>query len=222
MIKVLGLKKIFRTEAGEIPVLRGLDFGVPRGGMFAVMGASGVGKSTLLHILGAIDRPTGGSVVLDDADVFKMPDSALPGFRNRTIGFVFQFHHLLPEFTALENVMMPGLIEGRRPRAEIASDALSLMEELGIGHRVSHRPGEMSGGEQQRTAVARALIMSPKVVLADEPTGNLDTSTGEELFDVLIRLNRERGITFLIATHNEALASKCHKILRMRDGLMEG
>jgi len=185
--------------------------------MAAIVGASGVGKSTLLHIMGTLDRPTSGRVRYGGTDVFGLGNGELTAFRNRSIGFVFQFHHLLPEFTALENVMMPALIGGAAPEAA-RRDALALLEELGVGQRQGHRPGELSGGEQQRVAVARALVLSPSVVLADEPTGNLDTATGEDLFRLLVDLNRRKGITFVVVTHNESLAARCHRILEMKDG----
>jgi lipoprotein-releasing system ATP-binding protein len=191
-----------------------------------VVGASGAGKSTLLHILGALDMPSSGQVLYGDTDIFSIDRNALASFRNKRIGFVFQFHHLLPEFSAEENVMMPGLIgmgawgqgsKGSRYE-EIQSRANRLLDEFGLSERKRHRPGELSGGEQQRVAVARALLLDPKVVLADEPTGNLDTQTGEELFSILVNLNREKGITFVIVTHNESLSRRCHRILKMTDG----
>jgi lipoprotein-releasing system ATP-binding protein len=179
-----------------------------------------VGKSTFLHVLGTLDRPTSGNVFYEGKDVFTMDNGSLASFRNRTIGFVFQFHHLMPEFTALENVMMPGLISSV-DRGELQRRAEGLLHELGVLERKAHRPGELSGGEQQRVAVARALILNPRVVLADEPTGNLDTSTGEELFNLLLKLNRDRGITFVIVTHNESLSKRCHRVLKMVDGKLE-
>ncbi len=220
MIKTVALSKSFYTPAGELQILKGIDVSIEEGEMVAIVGASGVGKSTLLHILGTLDKPTAGSVAYGGIDVFALGETELTAFRNSTVGFVFQFHHLLPEFTALENTLMPALINGAPKRAEAEETARSLLKELGVGHRLHHRPGELSGGEQQRVAVARALMMSPKVVLADEPTGNLDTATGAELFNMLVRMNRERGITFVIATHNEALSGKCERVLEMVDGLI--
>ncbi len=214
MIELRGLKKSFYTQAGELRVLRGIDLTVGKGEMAALMGVSGVGKSTLLHIMGTLDEPTEGSVLYDGVDVFSMSEAERTVFRNRTVGFVFQFHHLLPEFTALENVMMPSFISGNPDRAK----AEELLGRLGLYERKDHRPGELSGGEQQRVAVARALILGPKVVLADEPTGNLDSKTGQELFELLLSLNRESGITFVIATHNEHLARQCHRTIEMLDG----
>jgi len=183
----------------------------------AIVGASGVGKTTLLHILGTLDRPTSGAVRFDGNDVFAMDDQALAEFRNRKIGFVFQFHHLLPEFTALENVMLPALIR-RQSQAEARAAAEAVLKEVGLEHRLAHRIGELSGGEQQRVAVARALVLHPDLVLADEPTGNLDTHTGGEVFTLLRDLNRAKGITFVIVTHNEALSRQADRIIRMVDG----
>jgi lipoprotein-releasing system ATP-binding protein len=218
LIEVTGLCKSFFTPAGELEILRGIDLSIEKGEVLGIVGASGVGKSTLLHILGTLDRPTSGSVSYDATDVFSLPDAELTSFRNTTVGFVFQFHHLMPEFTALENVMMPLLIGGERNRAASEERAAALLGELGLSHRLHHRPGELSGGEQQRAAVARALILSPRVVLADEPTGNLDSATGEELFSLLLKLNRERSITFVIVTHNESLSAQCGRVVEMVDG----
>ena len=217
MIKTTDLRKSFATPAGEINVLKGIDFSIDKGEVAAVMGASGVGKSTLLHILGTLDMPTSGKIMYSGKDICSLGEKELTAFRNRTIGFVFQFHHLLPEFTALENVMMPALINGEG-QTEAARRAGALLEELGVHQRQHHRPGELSGGEQQRVAVARALIMNPDVVLADEPTGNLDTQTGEDLFGLLLRLNKKNGITFIIVTHNESLSRQCHRVIEMVDG----
>ena len=181
------------------------------------MGPSGVGKSTLLHILGTLDRPTSGKLLYDGSDVFALGPDALAGFRSKTIGFVFQFHHLLPEFSTIENALMPAKIAGMDIK-EARAKAEHLLEEVGLSDRLTHRPGELSGGEQQRAAVARALMLDPKVVLADEPTGNLDTKTGNEVFNLLKKLNADKGITFIIVTHNEALAGECSKIISMKDG----
>ncbi len=224
MIEVKDLQKSFFTPAGELKVLKGIDLFVKAGEMAAIVGASGVGKSTLLHIMSALDRPTSGSVLYEGSDIFSMDDNALALFRNISVGFVFQFHHLLPEFTALENVMMPGLIGLGASGSNVLSyekvyeNSEKLLRDLGVYERKNHRPGELSGGEQQRVAVARALILEPKVVFADEPTGNLDTHTGEELFNLLLELNKKKSITFVIVTHNEALSKQCHRILEMVDG----
>ena len=217
MISTSGLTKTFSGPAGDVEVLRGIDISVAEGEMVAIVGASGVGKSTLLHILGTLEKPSTGSVLYGTTDVSELTEQELTKFRNQKIGFVFQFHHLMPEFSALENTVMPALIGGASFQ-EAQERGTALLEELGVGHRALHRPGELSGGEQQRVAVARALMLEPKVVLADEPTGNLDTSTGENLFDLLRHINEKHRTTFLIATHNEALAGRCHRVLQMRDG----
>lgn len=217
LIEASHITKSFKTEAGELTVLKGLDFSVQAGEMVGIIGASGAGKSTLLHILGTLDRPTSGAVFFDGSDVLSMDENHLAGFRNKSIGFVFQFHHLLPEFTAIENVMFPGLISGR-DQAETEKSAGLLLDELGLSGRTHHRPGELSGGEQQRVAVARALIQNPRIVLADEPTGNLDTATGRDLFELFVDLNKKRNITFVIVTHNLSLSNRCHRVLEMADG----
>ena len=226
LIETQNLKKVFTTDAGKLEVLRGIDISVGEGEMVGIVGASGAGKSTLLHILGILDRPTSGKVFYEGTDVSTLDGNSLAAFRNKTVGFIFQFHHLLPEFSAIENVMMPGLIcmssgvrgVARLTHHEIAERAGKLLDDMGLSGRKRHRPGELSGGEQQRVAVARALILEPRVVLADEPTGNLDTATGEELFSIFVDLNIKKGITFLIVTHNEALSGRCHRTLRMADG----
>jgi lipoprotein-releasing system ATP-binding protein len=218
LIETQGVTKTFRTEAGELKVLKGVDISVGAGEMLGIIGASGAGKSTLLHILGALDRPTAGRVLFKGKDISAMDENSLAALRNSSIGFVFQFHHLLPEFNSLENAMLPGLISGMS-FAEAAEKASVLLSELGLSARVSHRPGELSGGEQQRVAVARALLQSPAVVLADEPTGNLDTATGNDLFKLFLDLNRERGITFVVVTHNKTLSDRCHRVLEMADGM---
>jgi len=220
LIEAQRVGKSFYPPAGELRILKGVDVSISAGEVVGIVGASGVGKSTFLHVLGTLDRPTSGHVFYDEKDIFTMDTGSLASFRNRTIGFVFQFHHLMPEFTALENVMMPGLIGGVE-RAGLQRRAEGLLDELGVLERKEHRPGELSGGEQQRVAVARALILNPAVVLADEPTGNLDTATGEELFHLLLKLNRERGITFVIVTHNESLSKQCHRVMKMVDGRLE-
>ncbi|MBI4844170.1 MAG: ABC transporter ATP-binding protein [Nitrospirae bacterium] len=218
LITANNIVKTFPVIGGSIDVLKGVSFEVVPGDMTAIMGPSGAGKSTLLHILGALDKPTAGSISFENTDMLSMSGDELAVFRNRTIGFVFQFHHLLPEFNTIENVLMPSLIAGidrkmARARAE------EILVSLGLSDRLSHKPGELSGGEQQRAAVARALMLQPKVVFADEPTGNLDTKTGEELFNLLIELNG-KGVTFIIVTHNESLALRCRQIIRMRDGVI--
>jgi len=217
MIQVSNLYKSFKMEGMELTVLTNINLTIARGEMLAIVGASGAGKSTLLHILGTLDRPTSGTVSFDGQDVFRLSDQKQAEFRNRRIGFVFQFHHLLPEFTALENVCMPGYIQSR-PAVEVRAEAAALLKEVGLDHRMKHKPGELSGGEQQRVAVARALIQRPDLVLADEPTGNLDTHTGDALFALMRTLNRSRGITFIIVTHNEKLSAQADRIIHMEDG----
>jgi lipoprotein-releasing system ATP-binding protein len=217
LIQARSLVKGYPTAAGYVSVLEGVDLDVAEGEMLAITGASGVGKSTLLHVLGTLDRPDSGSVTVAGQDVFALGEKSLREFRNQTLGFVFQFHHLLPEFTALENVMMPLLI-ARRPEAEAHDRAALLLSELGLAARAQHRPGMLSGGEQQRVAVARALAQSPRVLLADEPTGNLDRQTGERLHGLLRQLNRERGITVVLVTHNEPTAAACDRTLRLDGG----
>jgi len=201
----------------ELPVLDGIELDIRAGEMLAIVGASGVGKSTFLHILGGLDRPTSGKVYYGDTDVFGLDNGRLSRFRNERVGFVFQFHHLLPEFSALENVMMPALIQ-RMDREQAADAAGKILTDVGLGARLLHRPGELSGGEQQRVAVARALILKPAVVLADEPTGNLDLHTGESVHDLLLQINKQQGITFVIVTHNDKLAVRADRVLRMAEG----
>lgn len=220
MIKASGITKSFDTAAGRLDVLKGIELEIDKGQFVAIVGASGAGKSTLLHIMGTLDTPSTGSLIIDGQDIGKMDEERLTTFRNRTLGFVFQFHHLMPEFTAHENVMMPALISGMS-KSQSADEAERLLSELGLADRLTHRPGELSGGEQQRVAVARALVMSPKVVLADEPTGNLDTKTGDELFGLLKEINKTHNTTVLMVTHNEALSSKCDKIVVMEDGIVK-
>ncbi len=198
-------------------VLNGISLDILQGEILAIVGASGAGKSTFLHVVGGLERPTEGTVFVDGIDIYAQPPEKIARFRNERIGFVFQFHHLLPEFSALENVMLPAMIRRELPdRAEQA--ARRQLEDVGLGSRLHHRPGELSGGEQQRVAVARALVLNPAVVLADEPTGNLDTHTGESVHDLLKALNKEKGITFVIVTHNDKLALRADRILRMADG----
>jgi lipoprotein-releasing system ATP-binding protein len=217
LLVATGVVKGYQTAAGRVPVLDDLALSVKAGEMLAITGASGVGKSTLLHVLGTLDRPDRGTVTVDGQDVFALPEAPLREFRNRTLGFVFQFHHLLPEFTALENVMMPLLI-ARIPAAAARRTAGALLSELGLAARADHRPGAMSGGEQQRVAVARALVRSPRALLADEPSGNLDRETGDRLHEVLRRLNQEKGTTVVVVTHNERLAEAADRRLRLEGG----
>ena len=204
----------------ELHVLEGIDLNIEQGEMLAIVGASGVGKSTFLHIIGGLDRPTSGKVLYGDLDVFGLNNDRIAQFRNERVGFVFQFHHLLPEFSALENVMMPALIR-RIGREDAARTAADILKEVGLGARLHHRPGEMSGGEQQRVAVARALMLHPDVVLADEPTGNLDAHTGEAVHQLLQDINKQKGVTFVIVTHNDKLAIRADRVLRMTEGKLK-
>jgi len=217
LIAARGLTKSYKTPAGDVSVLCGVDLDVGTGEMVAVVGASGVGKSTLLHVLGTLDRPDGGSLTVAGEDVLALGEARRCEFRNRTLGFVFQFHHLLPEFSALENVSMPLLI-ARRPDEEARARARALLEEVGLGTRVDHRPGALSGGEQQRVAVARALAGSPLALLADEPTGDLDRATGRRLHETLRTLVRARGLTVVVVTHNDELAGGCDRVMRLEAG----
>ncbi len=217
MIKITDLHKSFSMGAYELPVLKGITLEIRRGELVAIVGASGAGKSTLLHIIGTLDRPTSGTVSFDGQDLFQLSEPQQADFRNRHIGFVFQFHHLLPEFTALENACMPALVQRREPQA-VAAEATALLTEVGLAQRLHHKPGELSGGEQQRVAMARALMQKPDVVLADEPTGNLDTHTGDSLFALMRDLNKSHGTTFIIVTHNDKLSAQCHRIVHMQDG----
>jgi lipoprotein-releasing system ATP-binding protein len=217
LIEAINIHKSFRTQAGKLDILKDINLSITEGEMLGIVGASGAGKSTLLHILGALDKPSSGKVLFSGRDVFSLDDRLLAEFRNSSIGFVFQFHHLLPEFNSLENVMLPGLISNRTFE-ETEKRAKQLLDELGLSKRVKHRPGELSGGEQQRVAVARALLQDPKIVLADEPTGNLDTATGKALFELLVERNRKNRTTFVIVTHNKDLSDRCHRVLEMADG----
>jgi len=217
VLDVQGLNKVYQLGAERIHVLRDLDLVVEPGEMVAIVGASGVGKSTLLHLLGGLDRPDSGRIVLADTDLRVLDESAVVQFRNRHVGFVFQFHHLLPEFDATENVEMPIRI-ARRPRSEARRRATELLARVGLSDRTTHRPGMLSGGEQQRVAVARALAMHPALLLADEPTGDLDEATAESLHGLLRDMHAEHGLTSIIATHNPKLAAACDRVLRLERG----
>jgi lipoprotein-releasing system ATP-binding protein len=219
LLDVRDLHKEFLHRGNRIEVLRGLDLSVRQGEMCAVVGASGAGKSTFLHVVGTLDRPTRGSILYRGRDVTRFKPRALSEFRNRTIGFVFQFHHLLPEFTALENTMMPGLIQGMN-RGELTTAAKQILGEVGLSERLTHKPGELSGGEQQRVALARALVLRPALLLADEPTGNLDSATAEGIHELFVAMNARYGTTMLLVTHNPSLAARMPRRLKLEGGAM--
>jgi len=217
MIEVSNLEKTFIKDGNKIEVLRGLNLEIAKGDSLAILGVSGAGKSTFLNILGVLDHPSSGDVLYNGTDAFSWNEQKQAEFRNQKIGFVFQSHHLLPEFTSLEKTMMPALINGM-PLREARKRAEIILTEVGLGDRLPHKPGELSGGEQQRVAVARALVMKPEILLADEPTGNLDTETGEKIQDILLELNRTRGITLVVATHNRRLAERMSRSIELQDG----
>jgi lipoprotein-releasing system ATP-binding protein len=215
-----GLKKVFRSGAAELVLFDNLSFAVEPGEMLAIVGESGAGKSTLLHILGTLDRPSAGNVYCANLRLSSLSENDAADFRNREIGFVWQFHYLLPEFSALENVAMPLLMRGA-PKAKAEEEASAWLKEVGLAQRSHHRAGELSGGEQQRAALARALITKPKLLLADEPTGDLDSHTADAVFELIARLHREYRLASLIATHNFAFARRCHRVLRLANGRVE-
>ena len=219
MIDVVDLYKSFPMGGRELVVLNNINLHIKRGELIAIMGASGAGKSTLLQILGTLDRPTKGTVSFDGQNLFTLTEQEQGEFRNKRVGFVFQFHHLLPEFSALENACLPAMIQ-KRDMADVVGEATKLLGEVGLADRLHHKPGELSGGEQQRVSVARALMQQPDLVLADEPTGNLDSHTGDALFTLLRQLNRSRGTTFVIVTHNDKLSSQADRIVSMQDGMI--
>jgi lipoprotein-releasing system ATP-binding protein len=219
LLEIKNLSKSFEHNGKTIDVLKGLSLVVDSGQMCAVVGASGAGKSTFLHVVGTLDRPTSGTIKVGGDEVTAMSEKALAEFRNRTIGFVFQFHHLLPEFTALENTMMPGLIR-KMNREKLEADAREILEEVGLSQRMTHKPGELSGGEQQRVALARALVLRPPLLLADEPTGNLDGKTADAIHDIFIAMNERYGTTMLLVTHNAGLAKRLPRVLRLADGIV--
>jgi lipoprotein-releasing system ATP-binding protein len=220
LVEVRDLKKTYLHRGNQLPILRGIDLTIYPAEMLSVVGLSGAGKSTFLHMLGTLDRPTDGTIIFNGVDVFTLSDDALARFRNISIGFVFQFHHLLPEFSALENVQMPCLIS-RLPKQEAQQRAQELLEKVGLRDRMHHRPSELSGGEQQRVALARALVMRPKLLLADEPTGNLDSRTSSGVHELFHELNETLSIAMLIVTHNPNLANVAKRKLQMEDGKIE-
>ena len=217
LIRVVDLHKSYYDGESELPVLQGINLEIYMSELLAIVGASGVGKSTLLHIIGTLDKPTDGNVLYDEQDVFALSDTELARFRNKEIGFVFQFHHLLPEFTALENVAMGALIASSNNKT-VYKEAESLLDYVGLSERLSHYPNQLSGGERQRVAIARALINQPKVVLADEPTGNLDRRSSEAVLELLWDLNSKAGQTFVIVTHNQELAEQVDRVIQLVDG----
>jgi lipoprotein-releasing system ATP-binding protein len=217
LVRATGVSKVYDTGSRQLQVLRELDMEVARGEMVAVMGASGVGKSTLLHLLGGLDRAGTGAIQVADVELSSLSDEQLVDFRNKNVGFVFQFHHLLPEFSAAENVEMPMRI-ARRPAAEARRHAEALLDKVGLSERRTHKPGMLSGGEQQRVAVARALVMGPALLLADEPTGSLDENTAAEVQRLLRAMHVDGGLTSIVATHNERFASACDRVLRLEHG----
>jgi lipoprotein-releasing system ATP-binding protein len=217
LVQVRGLYKSFKHMGNVLEVLKGIDLEIQAGELLSIVGASGAGKSTLLHCIGTLDLPTAGHIVLDGVELTTLSGPKLARVRNQSIGFVFQFHHLLPEFDALENVMMPGLIRGDS-RKQMEQRARDLLGEVGLSHRITHRPGEMSGGEQQRVAVARALALEPKLLLADEPTGNLDTATSDAIHDLFFDINRKHQTTIVVVTHNPSFAQRMPRVVSMSDG----
>lgn len=220
LVEIRGLERSFETGGGRVDVLRGLDLDIAEGDRIAIVGQSGVGKSTLLHILGTLDHPTAGVVKFRGEDVFARSREALSALRGRFLGFVFQFHHLLPEFTAVENVMMPGLIQGLAPEA-MRARAESMLGDVGLSHRIEHAVGKLSGGERQRVAVARALVLDPPLVLADEPTGNLDPATGDQVAELLFEMNRTRGTTLVVVTHSKRMADQLGRVLVLNGGALQ-
>lgn len=224
MIQAENITKVYKMgDSGNssLQVLRGISLEIHKGDIVAIVGASGAGKSTLLHILGTLDRPTEGNVYYDNENVFAYSDERIARFRNQHVGFVFQFHHLLPEFSVLENVCLPALIQGNK-LAQVEKKARALLQDVGVESKSSNKPSQLSGGEQQRVAIARALMNSPKVVLADEPTGNLDTANTQQLHDLIWSLSREKGETFVVVTHNEQLAKQADRIVKLIDGKIGG
>jgi len=221
MIAVESLSKSFITDRGKIEVLKEVSLNISAGARIAIVGASGAGKTTFMHLLGGLDKPTSGSVTFAGKDIFSYSASELDAFRNGSIGFVFQFHQLLPEFTALENVMMPALI-ARDSVQDARNKAAEILAAVGLDHRLDHKPGQLSGGEQQRVAIARSLVMSPRLLLADEPTGNLDSATSDEILALLDRLHQKRDLTMVVVTHSEKVATHMDRIVRMVDGRMQG
>lgn len=217
LFEITEIKKSYKiTKQNYLNVLKGINLKVYKGEIAAIVGKSGAGKSTLLHILGTLDRPDSGQFIFEDKDVFSFSDKQLAEFRSKEIGFIFQFHHLLPEFTAIENVQIASLISGNKDK----SNSINILKEVGLEERINHKPSELSGGEAQRVAIARALINSPKIILADEPTGNLDTENAEAIIDLIFELRKKFNQTYLIVTHNEEFAGRCDRIIKISDGII--
>ncbi|MCG9711719.1 lipoprotein-releasing ABC transporter ATP-binding protein LolD [Shewanella insulae] len=219
LLQVSNVSKRYHEGSIDTQVLSGVDLSIAKGEQVAIIGSSGSGKSTLLHIMGTLDKPSSGQVMFDGEDLYQLSPSRQAAIRNQELGFIYQFHHLLPEFTALENVAMPGLIQ-KRPRQEVEREAKELLSRVGLSHRLHHTPAEMSGGERQRTAIARALINRPKLVLADEPTGNLDAASGDTVYELIRELGSQLGTAFVVVTHDPKLAARMDRQLKMQDGLL--
>jgi len=217
LLQIKELTKTYQSGPLSVEVIKGIDLQIEQGEIVIIMGPSGVGKSTLLHLIGGLDKPTSGSIHIDDTNIFDLENSKLAHFRNTSIGFVFQFHHLLPEFTAMENLMIPGMINNGNPE-ELKSKAIELLEQVDLSDRKDHKPSQLSGGEQQRVAVARALVNQPQLVLADEPTGNLDKRNSESLYNLILELNKSLNQTFVIVTHNEMMTRNANKVVELEDG----
>jgi lipoprotein releasing system ATP-binding protein len=221
MLKVENIHKIYKQPANQVHVLRGIDLNIAQGDVFSIVGPSGAGKSTLLHILGGLDKPDEGRVIFDDQDIYKLSGNKRAKIRNQKIGFIFQFYHLLSEFSALENVLLPALVSGGiKEHKVLKRKASDLLDRVGLKDRVEHRPSELSGGEQQRVAIARALINDPRIVFCDEPTGNLDSENGKAIIDLLLELNKKNEQTLVIVTHDESIAEVSRKVVHMRDGIL--
>jgi len=219
LLEARDIHKSYRLMTSQLEVLKGIDISIRSGEMIAIVGPSGAGKSTLMHILGGLDLPTKGQITYDGQDVYQLRNAARAKLRNEGIGFIFQFYHLLPEFTAEENVMLPALIKNnQRNSPEVAKQARKLLERVGLGERVHHKPKELSGGEQQRVAIARAVINEPDIIFCDEPTGNLDSASGNEIIKLLMDLNKKNNLAVVIVTHDEKIAKKCHSVVQLRDG----